>query len=251
MATINLLPWRAERRKQREREFYMQLGAAAVAAILIVIAAVWVMDSRLESQNQRNNYLQAQIKEVDAKIKQIEELDRTRSTLLARKEIIEQLQANRSQMVHLFDEMVRTVPDGLRLTGMKQRGNTLGLEGRAEANTRVATYMRNIDVSPWMGSSDLRKIEFKPVGDGLDRKYGHAFMLDVKLRKPAEAAEQEDLLLDDDMAAEEAPVDAGDGGLAGQLRAAATELGEAREQDAAADEGAEPDEDPADGEDGQ
>lgn len=251
MATINLLPWRAERRRQREREFYMQLGVAAFAAVLMFLAAVWVMNSRLDSQNQRNNYLQAQIKEVDAKIKQIEELDRTRSALLARKEIIEQLQANRSQMVHLFDEMVRTVPDGLRLTGMKQRGNTLGLEGRAEANTRVATYMRNIDVSPWMGSSDLRKIEFKPAGEGLDRKYGYVFSLDVKLRKPDEAAEQEDLLLDDETDTADESADGSDAGLGGQLRAAATELDEARKDGATTDDGTNHVENAPDGEEEQ
>jgi type IV pilus assembly protein PilN len=124
--------------------------------------------------------------------------DKTRSALLTRKEIIEQLQSNRSQMVHLFDEMVKTIPDGARLASMKQAGEVLTLEGIAESNSRVASYMRNIDVSPWMGRTDLRKIENKSAAKDVDKKLPYAFSLDVKLRKPqsdkdaADAADAKD-----------------------------------------------------------
>lgn len=191
MAQINLLPWRAERRKQREREFYGVLATAAVAAVVAVLAGIWIMDARISDQQDRNAYLQGQIKDLDKKIEQINELDRTRSKLLTRKEIIEQLQANRSQMVHLFDELVKTIPDGTRLTSMKQQGEMLTLEGVAESNARVASYMRNLDVSPWMGRSDLRKIENKSDGKGADRKLPYVFSLDVKLRKPEETQDEE------------------------------------------------------------
>lgn len=195
MARINLLPWRAERRKQREREFYTMLGAAALVAVFCVFAAVSWMDARIENQNARNAYLKKEIGDLEKKIADISELERERSRLLTRKQIIEQLQANRSQMVHLFDELVKTIPDGVRLTSMKQTGDSLTLEGVAESNARVASYMRNIDASPWLGRSDLRKIENKSAdgrGDAsVDRKMPYVFSLAVTLRKPEEAQDSE------------------------------------------------------------
>ena len=190
MARINLLPWRAERRKQREREFYMMLAASAVAALIAVAAAYGWMDARIENQNQRNAYLTNEIKALDKQIEEINELDKTKSQLLTRKQIIEQLQSNRSQMVHLFDEMVKTIPDGVRLTTMKQAGDVLTLEGVAESNARVASYMRNIDNSPWMGRTDLRKIENKSGAKEVDKKTPYVFSLDVKLRKPEDAQKE-------------------------------------------------------------
>jgi len=202
MARINLLPWRTERRKQREREFYMMLAASAVAAFLAVAAAYGWMDARIENQNQRNTYLTNEIKALDKQIEEINELDKTKSQLLTRKQIIEQLQSNRSQMVHLFDEMVKTIPDGVRLTTMKQAGDVLTLEGVAESNARVASYMRNIDNSPWMGRTDLRKIENKSGTKDIDKKTPYVFSLDVKLRKPEDATQKQ-------VAEGEAPADAG------------------------------------------
>jgi len=187
MARINLLPWRTERRKQREREFYMMLAASAVAALIAVGAAYGWMNARIDNQNERNAYLTNEIKALDKQIEEINELDKTKSQLLTRKQIIEQLQSNRSQMVHLFDEMVKTIPDGVRLTTMKQAGDVLTLEGVAESNARVASYMRNIDNSPWMGRTDLRKIENKTGTKDVDKKAPYVFSLDVKLRKPEEA----------------------------------------------------------------
>jgi len=190
MARINLLPWRAERRKQREREFYAMLGATAAGAFVVLFAAIFWMNHLIDDQNGRNAYLQGEIKALDKQIAEIQELDKTRAQLLTRKEIIEQLQSNRSQMVHLFDELVKTIPDGVRLGAMKQSGDTLVLEGIAESNSRVASYMRNIEGSPWMGRTDLRKIENKG-GKDADRKLPYEFSLDVKLRKPEEAQQEQ------------------------------------------------------------
>lgn len=191
MANINLLPWRAERRKQREREFYMMLVGTAVAALAVLLTAILWMNHLIDDQNDRNAYLQQEITALDKKIEEINELDKTRSALLTRKEIIEQLQSNRSQMVHLFDEMVKTIPNGTRLSTMKQAGDILTLEGIAESNSRVASYMRSIDTSPWMGRSDLRKIENKTGTTGVDSKLPYVFSLDVKLRKPEDAQKQD------------------------------------------------------------
>jgi type IV pilus assembly protein PilN len=192
MANINLLPWRADRRKQREREFYMMLLGTAVAAFAVLLAAIMWMGQLIDNQDSRNAYLQGEIGKLDKQIEEIKELDKQRSALLTRKEIIEQLQSNRSQMVHLFDEMVKTIPDGARMATMKQLGDVLTLEGIAESNSRVASYMRNIDASPWMGHSDLKKIENKADAKDVEKKLPYAFSLDVKLRTPKADHDDED-----------------------------------------------------------
>ena len=230
MARINLLPWRTERRKQREREFYMLLLAAGVSGLLALFALIGWMGARIDNQTQRNTYLTNEIKSLDKQIEEIKELDKTKSQLLTRKAIIEQLQSNRSQMVHLFDEMVKTVPDGVRLTSLKQAGDVLTLEGVAESNARVASYMRNIDTSPWMGRTDLRKIENKAGTKDFDKKMPYVFSLDVKLRKPEDALTDQGIANADSAATPSAasgevvttPKPAAD--LGGQLNDAATQL---------------------------
>lgn len=182
MAKINLLPWRTERRKLREREFFMMLGGAAVAAVLAVALWVFWMNARLDNQDSRNAFMADQIKQLDDKLTEIKRLEETKSKLLARKQIIEQLQANRSQMVHLFDELVKTIPDGVRLTSMKQDGDSLTLAGVAQSNASVATYMRNLDASPWLKRSDLQQTEAK----GSDKRDRFEFGLVVKLTSPEE-----------------------------------------------------------------
>ncbi len=187
MARINLLPWREERRKQRQQEFYVLLGATAGAALLVVLAALWFIGSQIDAQNARNATLDREIKALDAQIKEIEELDRQRSRLIARKEIIEQLQATRTQMVHLFDELVRTLPEGVQLTGIKQAATTLTLSGVAQSNARVSAYMRNLDRSPWLKESEIIKIE--AAGD--DKSVPFTFSLRVSLEDPNAQPEAE------------------------------------------------------------
>jgi len=182
MAHINLLPWRAERRKQREREFFMQLGAAFVAALLALLLWVFWMNLRIDNQNERNTYLQGEIKQLDERIAKIKDLEKVRQRLLARKQIIEQLQANRSQMVHLFDELVKTIPASVRLTSMKQKADSMVLYGVAQSNTSVAEYMRNLDASPWMGNADLDKTEIKYRAGRMPYTFG----LNVKLSQPSQ-----------------------------------------------------------------
>jgi type IV pilus assembly protein PilN len=189
MARINLLPWRLERRQLRQKEFYGMLGLAVGAALLISFLIVMYYSGQIEGQQNRNNYLRQQIVLVEEQIKQIEELDRKKANLLARKQVIEQLQASRSQMVHLFDELVRTIPEGVRLTSIRQAGQTLTLEGLAQSNARVSSYMRNLEDSGWMGNPDLTIIETK----GDDKGLPNVFTLRVTLKTPpsSEAAEAE------------------------------------------------------------
>ncbi len=180
MAHVNLLPWRAERRRQREREFYMQLAAAFVVAVLALLLWIFWMNQRIDNQNDRNTYLQTEIKQLDVRIAKIKDLEKVRQHLLARKQIIEQLQADRSQMVHLFDELVKTIPSSGRLTALKQHGQAMSLDGVAQSNASVAEYMRNIEASPWMGHADLRKTENTHDATRMPYRFG----LDVTLSRP-------------------------------------------------------------------
>jgi type IV pilus assembly protein PilN len=181
MARINLLPWRAERRKARLNEFYALLGVAALGAVLLSALIVMYYNGRVDGQNARNAYLQAQITEVDAQIALIADLDKKKARLLKRKEVIEELQSSRSQMVHLFDELVRTVPDGLRLNNIQQNGDQLTLAGFAQSNARVSMYMRNLQASGWMTKPELKVIEAK----GEDKGLPYSFSLTVTLTSPA------------------------------------------------------------------
>lgn len=180
MARINLLPWRAERRKQRQKEFSILLGLSALGAVLLSFLMVGYYKAQISGQNERNQYLTDQIAQVQKQIDEIKLLDEKKAKLLARKEIIEKLQANRSQMVHLFDSLVRTIPDGVVLTSIKQDEDTLTLEGRAQSNARVSTYMRNLEGSGWMTKPDLSIIEAK----GEDKALPNEFKLTVKLANP-------------------------------------------------------------------
>ena len=180
MARINLLPWRAERRKSRQKEFVGMLGLAALAGVLIAFLVYSYYGGRITGQTERNDYLRGEITKVDGQIKEIEALDEKKSKLLARKEVIEQLQSNRSQMVHLFDSLVRTIPDGVTLTAIKQEGDILTLSGRSQSNARVSTYLRNLESSGWMTKPDLNVIEAKGANPGLP----YEFNLKVTLANP-------------------------------------------------------------------
>lgn len=180
MARINLLPWREERRKQRQKEFAVMFGCFAIGAALLSFIIISYYNGQIDGQKERNDYMREQIAQVDKAIKEIEELDRKKAKLLARKEVIEQLQANRSQMVHLFDSLVRTIPDGAVLTSIKQDSETLTLEGSAQSNARVSTYMRNLEGSGWMTNPDLSIIEAR----GADKGLPYQFKLQVKLANP-------------------------------------------------------------------
>jgi type IV pilus assembly protein PilN len=180
MARINLLPWRVERRKLRKKEFLTMLGLSAAAGVVLWFLINMYYNTQISGQNDRNAYLHDQITQVDTQITEIDQLDKKKAKLLARKQVIEQLQANRSQMVHLFDSLVRTIPDGVILTSIKQEGDKLTLEGRSQSNARVSTYMRNLEGSGWMSKPDLSIIEAK-AGDAA---LPYTFTLSVLLVNP-------------------------------------------------------------------
>ncbi len=159
MARINLLPWREEKRKQRQTQFNILMGSVGAAGAVTVLAVYAAMNTAISFQNARNAYLNDQIKLMDEKIASIKDLQDTKQNLLARMTIIQQLQQSRPTEVHLFDQLVKTLPPGVYLTAVAQSGDNLSIQGNAESSARVSTYLRNIDASPWIGDPNLQVVQ--------------------------------------------------------------------------------------------
>lgn len=159
MARINLLPWREELRRQKTVEFGALTGLVALATALLVLAA-WIHMGRIVDYHKlRNQYLKNQIDILNTKLQQIKQLEETKANLLARMNIIQELQRSRPEVVHLFEELVTTVPEGVWLKSFKQSGKTLTIEGNAESNARVSAYMRNLEASEWLKNPVLEVIQ--------------------------------------------------------------------------------------------
>lgn len=163
MPRINLLPWREGQRKERKLAFMVALGVAAIAAIVTTFAVYLMFDSMISGQESRNSMLTAQIKKLDKQIEEINDLESEKQKFISRMEIIEKLQRSRPEIVHVFDQIVKTLPDGVYLTGVQQIGSgsvkRLKFEGVAQSSTRVSTFMRNIDSSVWMDNPVLQVVE--------------------------------------------------------------------------------------------
>jgi len=159
MAKINLLPWREEIRKQKQRDFVISAAGGALLAALIVLLAHFHIDGLIENQNLRNDFLKKQIAVLDQRIGRIKELEKMKADLLARMNVIQELQRSRPESVHLMDELVRTLPDGVYLKSFKQRGRDLEMAGVAQSNARVSDYMRSIDASDWLTAPRLDLIK--------------------------------------------------------------------------------------------
>jgi type IV pilus assembly protein PilN len=159
MPRINLLPWREQERKVRRREFLVAAGAAVFASVVLIGVGKLMYASWTDAQIEKNNLLKREIVKLDAQIADIQDLENRKQRLVARMEIIERLQRKRPEIVHLFDELVKTVPEGVYLTQIKENGNKLEIHGVAQSSTRVSTFMRNIDGSMWMDNPQLQVVE--------------------------------------------------------------------------------------------
>ena len=159
LTTINLLPWREEMRQEQKKEFGMMAGASLVIAALIVGLIHFQVQAKINYQLSRNKFLSDEIAKVDEEIKEISELQKVRRSLIERMEVIQDLQASRPSIVHLFTEIVSTVPNGVYLQTMVQTGGNLVINGEAESNARVSTYMRNLAASEWLKEPNLTVIE--------------------------------------------------------------------------------------------
>jgi type IV pilus assembly protein PilN len=167
MPRINLLPWRDGQRKERKLAFLVALGVAALAACVAAFAAYLMFGSMIQSQQHRNDQLRAEIRTLDKQIEEINNLESSKQKFIARMEIIEKLQRSRPEIVHVFDEIVRTLPEGVYLTSVKQTAKKLQFDGVAQSSTRVSSFMRNIDASQWLRNPELTVVQTsKGTGSG-------------------------------------------------------------------------------------
>jgi type IV pilus assembly protein PilN len=159
MPQINLLPWRDELRKRREKEFIITAVIAALLMGGVVLGVHLHYESRIAYQNQRNQFIETEITALDKKIKEIENLKKERDRLIARTNVIQNLQSGRPEVVHVFDELVTTLPDGVYYTKVAQKGRGLNLQGVAQSNARVSSLMRSLDTSTWFTNPSLVEIK--------------------------------------------------------------------------------------------
>lgn len=186
MTRINLLPWREELRQEKQKQFMSMLVLSIILAAAIVGLIHFQMNSKIDYQNSRNQFLSAEIAKLDNEIKEIRELQKVRKSLVERMEVIQDLQGSRPSIVHLFTELVTTVPNGVFLKTLEQKDDTLRIVGEAESNARVSSYMRNLNASDWLKDPNLDVIEIE------DKKITRisSFILSVKQTAPKVAAEE-------------------------------------------------------------
>lgn len=189
MITINLLDWREARREARKNRFLGVLGLAAVLSAGVVLLVWTWFNQAIDYQNQRNQFLQDEIVKIDRQIAEIRELEKVRDSLITRMRIIEQLQQARSQIVHYFDQVVETLPEGVYLTSLNQKGSTTTVNGVAESNGRVSTYMVNLDESPWF--DDPRLVVIKSLNRNRRRFADFTLTFKTVTPKPEDLAEEQ------------------------------------------------------------
>ena len=180
MANINLLPWREARRQERKKQLLISLGATLAGAALSVLLWGLAVNSHIDSQQSRNQYLRTQIALLDQEVAEIRDLQRKRNQLIERMRVIQALQGNRPVIVRLLDQLVRTVPDGVFYTSLQTKENVVSLEGVAESNNRVSSLMRRLDASDWLENPNLDSVQAAP-------EYGEqatTFKLIVNLQLP-------------------------------------------------------------------
>lgn len=181
MARINLLPWREERRKERQQKFMVTLGAAAGASALAVFLVHMVFQDLIDYQDERNGYLEGENQKLAVKMKEVQDLEKQRQQLIDRMHAIEQLQTSRPIIVRLFDEIVNSLPEGISLAEIHQTSNQVTIKGIAESNARVSNFMRNIDGSPWLKDPKLNIIETK---DDEGRRINNFTLIFQQLTEP-------------------------------------------------------------------
>lgn len=186
MIRINLLPHREEARKAKRQQFYVMLGLVSVLAIVVVAAVHLVIGSYVDAQESKNNFLTREIGELNKQIAEIKRLKEQTQALLARKQVIESLQLDRAESVHLLNGLARQVPDGVYLKSVKQAGKRVQLVGYALSNARVSTLMRNLDASPNMEKPVLIEIKAADVG----RRRVSEFILDVHMKRAPATTEE-------------------------------------------------------------
>jgi type IV pilus assembly protein PilN len=186
MPRINLLPWREAERKKRQRDFGIAMAGSVVAGVAVVMLTMFAYSQMIDNQKNRNQRLTNEIVELEKSITEIDGLERQKERLLARMEIIEELQKSRPEIVHLFDELVRQLPEGVYLTGVKQTGARVEIRGVAQSSTRVSALMRQIDASDWIADPEVERVETRQSGSSRQSEFV------VYLKQIRQGAESED-----------------------------------------------------------
>jgi type IV pilus assembly protein PilN len=185
MPRINLLPWREAERKKRQRDFGIAAGGALIGAVAVVMLTMLVYNQMIDNQRARNDRLKVEIAELEKSITEIDGLERQKERLLARMEIIEELQKSRPEIVHLFDEITRQLPEGVYLSGLKQTGSRIELRGAAQSSTRVSALMRQMDASEWLDDPEVERVETRQSGSSRQSDFV------VYLKQQREGSEEE------------------------------------------------------------
>jgi type IV pilus assembly protein PilN len=186
MARINLLPWREQLREERKQRFLVTLAGVFIVAAGAVFLGGQYLGGAIEQQDARNEFVRKEIAVLDARIKEISELKTRRQQLLERMKIIQDLQGNRPIIGRVFDQLVRTLPDGVHFTGVKMTGKSIAIVGAAESNNRVSNLMRNLDASDWLTAPNLTEVKSVTAG-AVDQ--ANVFQLTVQQTQPDLAVE--------------------------------------------------------------
>ncbi|HEX8979583.1 MAG TPA: PilN domain-containing protein [Parasulfuritortus sp.] len=173
---INLLPHREQKRALQQKALVAMLASAALTGLAVVVIGHFMISGMQDRQERRNQFLKQEIAKLDAQIKEIAQLKEKTNALLARKQVVEALQVNRTETVHLFDELARQLPDGMYLKSMKQTGNKLTLSGYAQSSARVSALMRNIENSKWLSEPHLIEVQ----AADQDKQRVNSFILEAK-----------------------------------------------------------------------
>ncbi|MFL0796175.1 MAG: PilN domain-containing protein [Cellvibrionaceae bacterium] len=188
MAMINLRPWREELREEKKKEFVVILGAVVAFAFILVFVWMSLINSQIDSQKSRNRLLETELTQLHKQVKEIRELRKKREELIDRMKVIQDLQGKRPAIVHVFDEFVRAMPDGVFLGELERSGKTLKFKGTAESNQRVSALMRNLNKSEWFTAPNLTKVEAGgELGD-----HSSQFDMTVRITDPKDAKKDDE-----------------------------------------------------------
>ena len=186
MAKINLLPWRDRRREQLRKEFLAVLGAVALSGLVAVVLVHLFINGQIDYQNQRNDYLRAEIATLDKQVAEIRELQTRRNQLIDRMKVIQDLQGTRPVIVRIFDEIVRTLPEGVFYRGLQFSANTISIQGTAESNNRVSSLMRKLEASDWFADPGLKAVKANPAFG----EQGNDFDMSVNVTMPGKTGDE-------------------------------------------------------------
>ena len=192
MARINLLPWREEKRRERQRHFMTSLLLTAVLGIVLVFFTGFIFDQKISHQQSRNQLVKDEISSLEIRIARIEELERTRARLISRKQVIERLQASRSTTVELLDKLAKSIPVGVTLTTIRQQGTDLSLVGTSQSNARVSAYLRELEANDLFLNPQLGFVRSVNANTPANATEPYTFSIKVTLRPPKSVDDDED-----------------------------------------------------------